>query len=168
LLTKNHRQEALSRAYIQAIAARAGMSCSFREMDYGIDVTVHEIGQQGRRYCETGFRIDFQAKSTSATALTDASVLYDLEVKAYDDLRAAPARCPWLLVVLILPDDEAQWTEQTEEHLLVRRAAYWLSLAGRGPVTNTRKVRLALPRENLFSIEALRELMQRVSRGETL
>src|SRR5258707_716412 len=99
------------------------MSCSFREMDYGIDVTVHEIGQRGRRFCETGFRIDFQAKSTGAEALTDATVLYDLDVKNYDDLRAAPPLCPRLLVVLILPNDEAQWTEQTEEYLLVRRAA---------------------------------------------
>lgn len=168
MLTKNHRQEALTRAYIQAIAARAGMSCSFREMDYGIDVTVYEIGQRGKRFCETGFRIDFQAKSTGATALTDANVLYDLEIKNYDDLRAAPPLSPRLLVVLILPEDERQWTEQTEEHLLVRRAAYWLSLRGCGPVTNTKRVRVALPRQNLFTIEALRELMQRVRRGDAL
>jgi hypothetical protein len=144
------------------------MSCSSREMDYGIDMTVHEIGQRGRRYCETGFRIDFQAKSTGARALTDANVLYDLEVKNYDDLRAAPSRCPRLLVVLLLPEDEGQWTEQTEESLLIGRAAYWLSLKGRGPVTNTKQVRLALPRENLFTIDALRELMQRVRKGETV
>ena len=168
MLTKNHRQEALSRAYIQAIAARAGMSCSSRAVDYGIDVTVHEISRRGRRYGETGFRIDFQAKSTDAAAMTATDVLYDLDVKNYDDLRIAPPGGPRLLVVLVLPDDEAQWTDQTEEYLLLRRGAYWVSLMGHQPVSNVRTVRLALPRANLFTIEALRELMRRNSEGEAL
>jgi hypothetical protein len=168
VLTKNHRQEALSLAYVQAVAARAGLSCSFRNFDYGIDITVHDIWQRGRRYGETGFKIDFQAKSTVAAALTAEVLQYDLDIKNYEDLRVAPPTCPRLLVVLALPDDEAQWIEQTEEYLLVRRAAYWIALMGRDPVSNTRKVRLALPRENLFTIDALQNLMQRVRNGETL
>ena len=40
MLIRTHRQESLSRAYIQAIASRCGLNCSFREFDYGIDVTV--------------------------------------------------------------------------------------------------------------------------------
>jgi hypothetical protein len=168
LLTKNHRQEALSRAYIQAIAARAGMTCSSRGLDYGIDLTVHEISRRGRRIGETGFRIDFQAKSTDAAGVTPESVLYDLDVKNYDDLRVTPPAGPRLLVVLVLPGDETQWTEQNEEQLLLRRAAYWVSLMGRPPVANVRTVRLALPRANLFTIEALREMMDRLHKGEPL
>jgi hypothetical protein len=168
VLTKNHRQEALTRAYIQAVAARAGLSCSFREFDYGIDVTLHEIRRRGRRYAETGVNLDIQAKSTGAAAVTETVVQYDLAAKNYDDLRDLEAGCPRILVLLILPDDENQWTEQTEEQLLLRHAAYWISLRGREPSANSRTVRLAIPRANLLTITALQALMQRVRRRQPL
>jgi hypothetical protein len=168
LLTKNHRQEALSRAYIQAIAARAGMSCSFREFDYGIDVTVHDIRREGRRYAETGYSLDIQAKSTTAAAVTEAVIPYDLDAKNYDDLRDPDVGCPRLLVLLILPDEESQWTEQTEDQFLLRRAAYWISLKGREPSANNRTIRVVIPRTNLLTITALQTLMQRVKRRQAL
>jgi hypothetical protein len=168
LLTKNHRQEALARAYIQAIASRAGMNSSLRSFDYGIDVTLHDIWRRGRRYHESGYKIDIQAKSTIAATLTVTAVQYDLEIKNYDDLRLAPAGSPRLLVVLVLPDKEAEWTTQTEEQLVIHRAAYWLSLVGRGPVSNSRMFRVVMPRENLFTVDALRGLIQRLRKGEPI
>jgi hypothetical protein len=81
LLTKNHRQEALSRAYIQAVAARCGMSCSFRDFDYGIDVTVHEIKRRGEHYAEWAVSLDIQAKSLCGPRPAEAerllAVLHD-------------------------------------------------------------------------------------------
>lgn len=168
MLTKNHRQESLSRAYIQAIAARAGMSCSFRDFDYGIDVTVHGILQQGRRYAETGHNLDIQAKSTTAAAVTETTIQYDLDVKNYDDLRDPDVGCPRILILLILPDEETQWTEQTEDQFLLRRAAYWISLKGQEPSANNRTVRVVIPRQNLLTITALQTLMQRVRRRQPL
>jgi hypothetical protein len=38
MLTREHRQAALSRAYVRAIAAQAGLVVSEPENDYGIDV----------------------------------------------------------------------------------------------------------------------------------
>src|SRR5258708_3664985 len=86
VLTRNHRQEALSRAYIQAVAARCGMSCSFRDFDYGIDVTLHEIVQRGQRFAESGYFLDVQAKSATGVALGPETVTYDLQAKNYADL----------------------------------------------------------------------------------
>lgn len=168
MLTKNHRQEALTRAYIQTIAARAGFSCSVRDFDYGIDVTLHDLRRHGRRYAESGFKLDIQAKSISAAGMMEDPIRYDLDVKNYDDLRNPRVGCPRILVVLVLPDDETHWTEQTEENLVLRRAAYWMSLKGRESSTNSRTVRLAIPRENLLNIAALQALMQRVNRRQPL
>ena len=58
MLTKQHRQEALSRAYVQAIAARCGMSVSIPTPDYGTDLTLNEIESRGARRVETGFKLD--------------------------------------------------------------------------------------------------------------
>ena len=169
MLTRNHRQEALSRAYVQAIAARCGLACNFtRGFDYGIDLTLREIRRRNRRYVESGFQLDVQAKSTTNSVWTETHMLYDLDVKNYDDLRDVEVGCPRILVLLVMPDDEFQWTSQTEESLLLRHCAYWFSLRGQGPTTNRRTVRLAVPRANLFSIEGVLRLMERVRKREPL
>ncbi len=158
----------MCRAYVQAIAGRCGLSCSFRDFDYGIDVTLHDIRRRGHRHMESGFNLDIQAKSTTTRSLTATGVVYDLDVKNYDDLRDPQVGCPRILVLLVLPEDENEWTEQSEDHLLVRHAGYWLSLNGWGPTANQKTVRVALPRANLFSVQALESLMAKVRRGELL
>ena len=78
MLTRNHRMEALSRAYVQAIAARCGLVCSTtREYDYGIDLTLHLVQRRERQYAEAGFRLDIQLKATVETkvVLTTDGVL---------------------------------------------------------------------------------------------
>jgi hypothetical protein len=168
VLTRNHRQEVLSRAYVQAVAGRCGLSCSFREFDYGIDLTVHEIRRRGRRYYESGFKLDVQAKSTTVGNRGDTHVHCDLPVANYDDLRDREVGCPRILVLLALPEDEDAWTSETEDHLLLRHAAYWLSLKGYPPVANQKTVRVPIPRGQLLSVPALRDLMNRVRRREPL
>ena len=168
-MPRNHRQEALSSAYMQAIAAQCGMACSFpRVYDYGIDLTLHEIRRHGSRYVESGFRLDVQAKSTSARMPARSHVPYDLDVKTYDDLRDAEVGCPRILVLLVVPEVVNRWTTQTEGQLVLRYCAYWMSLRGQGPTANRRTVRVAIPRANAFSARGLARLMDRVKRREPL
>lgn len=166
MLIRTHRQESLSRAYIQAIASRCGLNCSFRDFDYGVDVTVHLIQRRDNRYVETGFNLDIQAKSSYRAMVTDTDVLYDMEVKTYDDLRDSQVGTPRILVLLVQPEIETDWTKMTEEELMLRRCAYWLSIKGKDATTNTNTVRVSIPRSNRFSVEALQGLMERLRRGE--
>jgi hypothetical protein len=168
VLIRTHRQEAVSRVYAHVIAARCGLGCSFRDFDYGIDLSVHAIRRKGQRHVESGFNLDIQTKSTTAAVVTASQILYDMEVKTYNDLRDTEVGCPRILVLLVLPEDEATWTEQTEDHLLLRKCAYWMSLKGAGPTTNTKTIRVALPRTNVFSVDALIRLMNKVRKREEL
>ena len=168
MLIQSHRQEALSRAYIHAIAGSCGLSCSFRDFDYGIDLSVHEIEHRDTRYFETGFRIDIQAKSCTAPLAADGPIVYDLEVRSYDILRAPPAFLPKILVLLTLPGDESAWTTHDENGLTLRKCAYWMSLRGMPETPNVNTVRLRIPRTNVFSAPALRELINKVRAGEPL
>jgi hypothetical protein len=122
----------------------------------------------GRRRIESGFRIDFQAKSTTLAHLDPDSLRYDLEVTAYESLRYADAGCPRYLVVLVLPFDEKLWLEQSEEALVLRQAAYWLSLRGASPRKNRRSIRVELPRANLLTPRSLQEMMNRIKTGGIL
>src|SRR5262249_38984840 len=99
--------------------------------------------------------LDIQAKSTTAATLTTSHVLYDMEVKTYNDLRDPEVGCPRILVLLVLPQDESIWIEQTEDHLLVRHCAYWLSLKGMAPTTNAATIRVPIPRTNVLSVDTL-------------
>ncbi len=168
MLIQTHRQEALCRAYTHAIAGRYGLGCSFRDFDYGIDMTVHAIRLREHRYFESGFNLDIQAKTSTAVVVSSSHVLYDLEVKYYDDLRDPTVGCPRILVLLVLPEEETNWTQQTEEHLLLRRCAYWMSLKSMESTTNIKTIRISIPRTNVLSVEALRQLMEKVSRREKL
>ena len=126
------------------------------------------MGKRTGRVFAAGFQLDIQAKSTTRTELGGAQIVYDLPVKNYDDLRLEDVGIPRLLVVLVLPEDESQWTEQTDDYLLLRHAAYWLSLRGWGPTTNRRSIRLAIPTANLFTVPALDALMTKVRKREWL
>jgi hypothetical protein len=165
LLTRNHRQEALCRAYIQAIAARCGMSISTPSPDYGIDLTLNDVASAGKYRFESGYKIDVQAKSMVQERVAGVTLRYDLDARTYDVLRQRDLGTPRVLVVLFLPRDEARWTAQTEQELILRHSAYWLSLQGSGPTGNRRSVRLSIPRGNLFSAEALRGMIRRIKEG---
>ena len=168
MLIKTHRQEALSRTYIKAVAARCGLNCSFRDFDYGIDLTIHCVERLGNRYSETGFNLDIQAKSTINAVIEEDQIKYDLEVKNYNYLRRIEVQTPRILVVLLLPEQENQWTAMADEELELRRCAYWLSLRGSAATDNQDTIRVSIPRVNRFTVENLNTLMLRVREGDDL
>jgi hypothetical protein len=141
------------------------MGHSLPNPDYGIDLTLEDILIRGRRRVPSGWKLDIQAKATTLASVDEARVRYDLEVRAYNDLRDPDAPCPRILVVLVLPEDEATWLTQTEGELILRRCAYWCSLRGWERTTRRKKVRLVIPRANLFSVAGLREIMGRIKQG---
>ena len=155
MLPRNYRQEALSRTYVRAIAAQAGVVCSEPEHDFGIDLCLRAIRTRDHRYADVSGQFDLQVKSTTRASVTDTEVRYDLEVKNYDDLREAGDNCPRFLVVLVLPEDESQWLNQTVEELSLRNCAYWISLEGYPTTTATTTIRIAIPRSAVFSVEAV-------------
>ena len=167
-MPRNMRQEALSRACIQAIAAHAGMGVSIPSPDTGIDLALNDVIVHHGQRIESGWRLDIQAKSTTLATVDGAAIRYDLDVAGYETLRYDQAGCPRLLILLVLPTEEANWVEATEQGLTIRHASYYLSLSGRPPSTNRRTVRLSIPRQNLLTPGSLRALMERVKRGEVL
>lgn len=165
MLTVQHRQEALSRAYIQAVAAKCGMSCSFYDFDYGIDMTLNEVSLRNNRYVVSGFRLDVQAKSTTNAQIKNGVITYKLDIKNYDDLRMTEVGCPRILVLLLLPETEDHWLRLNHMKLTMRKSAYWLLLRGRKRSANKSKISIRIPTSNLFSASRLSLMMQNIRRG---
>ena len=160
-MTSNQQMEQFSLAYIRAVAADAGYQVTIPAVDAdSVDGVL--MANFGRRP-----RIDFQAKSTSQDILRENGLHFPLPVKNYEELRA-DTLTPRILIVLLMPQQSSEWTDQTHEELCLRRCAYWLCLRGRQATRNTSSVTVDMPTSNMFNPAQLQELMQRAERGEPL
>jgi hypothetical protein len=92
---------------------------------------------------------------------------FDLKVKNYNDL-AHKTLIPRVLVVFLLPKDASQWLTCTEEALVLRRSAYWLSLHGLPPTQKVSTARVHLPRTQVFDTPCVHRLLERVAREEAI
>lgn len=159
VLTSTDRQEALSRAYVAAVAAGAGYTLAVQDFDRdGVDVQVRAGGTMRPS-------LDVQLKSTTRLDQgRDDQFRYPLRLRNYDLLRQ-PALVPRILVVLDLPRDEERWISISARKLVMRRCAYWADIAGFPETTNTETVTLAIRKQNRFDIENLKKLMERARKG---
>jgi hypothetical protein len=164
LLTRNHRQEALCRAYVQAVAALAGAATSVPTPDYGVDLSLRDIEHRGNRRLDRRLQVDLQLRSTTRANVTETAVVYDLEAETYEFLREeSQVRC--LLVLLVLPTAEEDWLSQTAEQLVLRRCAWWHSFRGAAPTAAASSVRVTIPLTRVFSPEAVRSILERLRQG---
>jgi hypothetical protein len=165
MIPSEHIGEALSKTYIQAVAAQAGMKCESGNTEYGVDITLREIIYLYGKLRPGGFPIDCQLKSTINWELKDEKIVYDLRGKNYNDIVLREGGSPFILVLLCLPKDQSQWVELDEEQLRIRKCCYWTTLTG-PPVKNDSTKRIFIPRERLVTPETLTDLMNKCKRGE--
>jgi len=159
-------EELLSWAHIQAVAWRAGVSISIPERDFGVDGTFRQLTVLGSRRFPSGQALDFQLKASKQCMLESNDIVYDLEVKTYNDLvvrNASKHAIPCVLLLKVIPIDSGLWIDTSEEGLLIRGGCYWAYLEGK-PSTNKNTVRIHIPRTQQFTpaclINLLKNLLQ--------
>ena len=159
ILTSTDREEALSRAYVAAVAAGAGYTLATQDFDRdGVDVQVRAGGDMLPS-------LDIQLKATIQLGDgQDDEYRYALRRRNYDLLRVETL-VPRILVVLDLPKDEADWISISTEKLVMKRCAYWVAMAGFPETTNKETVTISIKKQNRFDIEGLKDLMNRARTG---
>jgi hypothetical protein len=168
MLPTSQMQEALSRAYVRAVAARAGLICESISPDFGFDLFLRSVQKHGKQYWDSGPQLDIQLKSTTWFDLRETEVVSDLEVRAYNLLRqVSRERPPCVLVLFVMPRDESLWLTQSEDELILRHCAYWMSFRGAAPTENETSIRVVIPRGNAFSVEGVQQLLAQMQRGTT-
>jgi len=166
----NHRKEKLSDAYVRAIAAVGGYTISFPEPDLdSVDITINKPYDKNPDVMYRRAKLDIQLKSTSVIH-TDKNnnIVFDLSLKNYNDLRERTF-APRILVVLQLPKNIEEWlTQEYHQYLSIQNCGYYLSLKGMCDVPNSDTVRVKIPKENVFSINTLNELMNKIGMEGTI
>ncbi len=159
LMTIPDQEEALSRVYARAVAARAGYVTADYDMDRdGVDLHIQAGGAMRPA-------LDLQLKATINLGQPhDGHFRFPLNRRNYNLLRIG-TQTPRLLVVLDLPGDKCEWMTMTESELVLRRCAYWLNLKGHDETENRRSVTVRIPSDNLFNVDGLRALMEQSCEG---
>lgn len=161
-MDENEIKSELSFVYVHAVASRLGCSCqkSDRQTDnMGIDLTLRFKGEfQSIGPCTIA--LDVQLKSTSRPIEHDNNrrgiIVDGLGKNVYDDFSDETRTPHAILVLFVLPDNPEEWLTHTDEQLLLRRCAYWVSLRGAGPCPGNTK-RIFIPESQIFNVEQLRE-----------
>lgn len=137
-MTEAHTKELISKAYVNALAARVGMTVANSSLDYGFDGTFKDIEYDAatKEYGETGFGIDFQLKATINASPKNGVIKYSLEVKNYHKLIKTRVGTPRILIVYSMPREKDMWLTVNNEETLLRRCAWWCSLKGHPEVEN--------------------------------
>lgn len=163
MLLENDIKEHLALAYVYAVASRAGCSTELIRVDRNsVDLTVkHFDPNAGPQSIREGV-IDIQVKAHVHDPPPGPIRYYLANEKNFRDLRHAHHLYPKLLVVVLLPSDEASWMSLTEDALVLRRCGYWKSIVGSEDRT------IMFPRENVLDGAALMRLMGLVRRREAL
>jgi len=168
-MTPEQQKEEISKAYLQAVAARCGFTVSSWSQDGGVvDATIKADEPVGGGAFANAM-VNIQLKCTSRQdVLHDEFVSWSLEREHYDRLRRRAA-VPHLLVVLLLPPQTDQWIEHTPDQIILRRCAWWVRMTEMpADVRDTAHVTVRLPRSQPFSPDQLLGLMGKLSRGESL
>lgn len=169
-MTEAHIKELISRAYVNALAARAGMTVAISSLDYGFDGTFKDIEYDARtrEYSETGFGIDFQLKATVNARPKNEVIKYSLEVKNYHKLIQSRVGTPRILIVYSVPREEDLWLAVKTEETSFRKCAWWCSLKGHPEVDNKERIVVDIPLSQQLTPEKLIEMMRRVKEGVAL
>lgn len=160
LLTPEFRQEALSKAYIYAVASMAGYTTAVYEHDLdGVDIRIQAGG-------DVRPAIEVQAKATTRLGQPDAGGFFHFPLKVGNYNRLViTTQTPRVLVVLDMPSAEEEWARVSPDGLSLRRQAYWLDLKGCKRVDNRHTVTVHIPERNVFDLAGLQFLMERSRRG---
>jgi len=151
------QQEYFGDAFLLAVAGVAGCAVALRRPDDdSIDWTLS---------CRLPRRpkIDVQMKTWTGDDCSSDPIRYPLKRKNYDDLILADALTPRILVLVTIPKDIGEWMAWSVEQLILRRCSYWVSLAGLPQSDNDTTVTVSVPRANVLTVPALKDMMQRVN-----
>lgn len=155
-------KEQFSLAYLRAVAAVAECDVFRTEVDVNkIDVTLRATNDS--LFVQS---IEVQAKCSARDIERESDVVYPLDVETYDALQRRAAN-PRILVVATVPERPGDWLRQTNEEMVLHHCGYWVSLEGKAATENTATVSIPIPKTDIFSVAAIRQIFERANQDVT-
>jgi len=172
-LTDNDIESEISYAYLHAVASHVGAGChsANRASDgNGIDAIVTGWGpfENGGYLQEVDIKVQLKA-TIGIPNINNGYISYFLNgINRYNDLRTAALATHRILVVMFLPPQIEHWLNITEEELMLKKCAYWVSLRGASESQNESGQTIYIPQNQIFNSNSLKEIFATRSRNESL
>ena len=147
------QQEQISLAYLSAIATRAGATSATWNVDKdGVDVTLKRAHTL----------VEFQMKCTfSPKFLADGETLvYDLDVRTYNDLRQGNRCAAGYLGLVTCPRDLDEWLVHDEQSLLMNCVGYYARIQDMPEVSNEGTKAIHLPKAQRIDAAGMDEIFK--------
>jgi hypothetical protein len=168
-LTDQNIESELSYAYLHALVTTAGGNCQVSNRhadDRGIDALINLYGpfESGGLLQEVS--INIQLKATSQPLSESRADFYSFWLDGKDRYNALTRQVytvPRYLVVLSLPKLKEDWISCTPEELILRRAAYWVSLRGATEITEGTGKTVYIPTSQQLTPESLLRIGSRLA-----
>lgn len=168
-LPSNEIESELSYAYLHAVASSAGMNCKTENRhgdNYAVDALVDYFAPIPDTYItDVSLRIQLKATTNKGTESETHISYFFRGIDQYDKLRTNKGEPHRILVVLHLPDKNADWLTCTTKQLIIKYSAYWVCLYGATKSTNDTGTTIYLPKKNLLTPESLIKLCQEIGKG---
>lgn len=163
-LHRNVHQGSYGEALVYALACAAGFTVGRQHLDvHGVD---WQIASAGPRGSIRDPRIEVQVKTWSTADETPSGWRGRLRTAHFNQLTGR-FMVPRLLVVVIAPDDPADYVRIDPAAMIFSHAAYWLSLADEAPVDADERETLTVevPHGNLLTVQTLTALVHGEQKG---
>ena len=160
-------KEDLSISYLRAIAAQAKVTLEVNRRDgdsKDVDLRKQTVTDTGEPFVA---EFSVQLKATSSKSIyseTSNSIKYQLPAKNFNDLCRRGTNII-ILCLLILPENELEWVNQSPDELVLKRCMYWLSLQGESETTNSATVTVDIPKTNIMSADKLNDMIHTIANG---
>jgi hypothetical protein len=171
-MTPQDIEAELSYAYLHAVAAKAAVACQYCSRTFdstGVDAQLKVVRDFGPGAL-TELTVEVQLKATirQPGERLNRLAYFLADIGRYNRLRAETIVPPRVLVVLFLPEDAEEWLRHTDEQLVLKRCAYWVSLKGAPESANDSGQTIYIPRDQVFSPEGLTSMLARLAQEEDL
>jgi len=162
----------LSYAYLHAVASAVGVNCvcTNRHIDNrGIDATLTCWKRfDGSYKDEIDLKIQLKATIKKPSDSGEHYSYFFKGTKQYDFLRKETIGQHRLLVVLFLPSNQEEWLNVNSKQLILKNAAYWVSLRGAEASSNDTGKTVYFPKKQVLTPDNLLGIFEYLSKNEPL
>ncbi|MDC0713123.1 DUF4365 domain-containing protein [Stigmatella sp. ncwal1] len=161
------RKEHFSYAYVSAVCASAGFDCVRTGSD---DDSIDLLILARRLHVRRAPRVDIQVKCRTGIELRETDFSIQIPRKNFDDLSDPHVSTPRILVVVRVPSECEEWMVQNnEERAIMKHCGYWRALYDAPlPIEDQATVTVRLPRDKVFSVAGLTQIMRTIAAGGAL
>lgn len=166
-LPATHMMSYLQYAYVDAVVARAGATCTPYAKDYGLDARISQIKVlPDGSHITSGIGFDCQLKATTGLVEKDNHFIFRLGIRNYNIL-AEFRKTLGILIVFKMPKQPADWLSQSDDMLCLRECCYWTQIPNKpieGKLKRS-KVPVKVPYGQIFDANAVTQLLSYANGG---